>query len=148
MDFLIRVKDEAVHLRKRNRFLRYARNDRVLNRRRAVQERKTGRGFVSDLSRQRRQVKGPDIDSRRRTGLHPGGRNTQGRQLVRDMISGQLADAASFEGMRTDKHPAVQESAGGQNDGSRMEFCPRHRTDACQNFILKEKIFDEIRVNR
>ena len=63
------------------------------------------------------------------------------------MVSGQFTDAAPFERMRTDKHPAIQECPGRQNNGARMEFCPCHRTDARQNIILKEKIFNEIGVN-
>ena len=148
VDFLVRVENVAVHLRKRNRFLRCARNDSVLNRGRAVQERETGGGLIANLRGQRGKVDGADIDPRRRAGLHPGRRNTQGRQLIRDVIGRQLADTASLERMRADEHPAVQERAGGQNYGARMKFCPSHRTDARQNVILKEKIFDKIRVNR
>ena len=63
------------------------------------------------------------------------------------MIGSELADAAALEGVRADEHLAVQESPGGQNNRSRMENCPSNRADARQNAILKEKIFDKIRVN-
>ena len=63
------------------------------------------------------------------------------------MVGRKLADASAFEGMLSDEHPAVQEGSSRQNNRARFEFCPGNRTDAHQNAILKEKIFNKIDVN-
>ena len=63
------------------------------------------------------------------------------------MIGRRLPDAASFEGVLPDEHPSVQEGPGGQNNGPSLENCTGNRPNAADFSILKEKIFDKIRVN-
>ena len=136
MDGLVRMEDITLHLGRAG-----------LNRRRDVQERKTSRGFISDLDRQLGQIDRADIDPRGSARLHPGGRNSKRGELIRDMVGRQLADPPAFESVLPNEHLAVQEGAGCQNNRPRLENCPGNRTDARQNAILKEKIFDKIRVN-
>ena len=136
MDGLVRMKNVAVHLR-----------GTTLNRRRSIQEGEAGGVGVADLDGKFRQVHRADVDPRGSAGLHPGGRNAKGGELVGDVIGRELADAAALERVRADEHLAVQERPGGQNNRLRFENCPGNRTDARQNAILKEKIFDKIRVN-
>ena len=136
MDGLVRMKDVAVHLR-----------GTTLNGGRDIQEREAGGVGVADLDRKIRQVHRTDVDPRGSAGLHPSGRNAERRELVGDMICRELADAPPFERVRADEHLPVQEGPGGQNNRLRFENCPGNRTDARQNAILKEKIFDKIRIN-
>ena len=143
------MENVAVHLGER--FLHAAsglgRNDRRLNRRRNLQEREACRIVVTNLDRKFREVDRADIDPRGSARLHPGGRNAEGGQLVRHMIGRKLTDATAFERMRANEHLTVQEGSRGQNNRPRFENCPGNRTDARQNAILKEKIFNKIRVN-
>ena len=130
MDLFVRMKDKALHLGRPG-----------LDRRRAVQERETGRSLISNLGRERREVDGPDIDPGRGSRFHTSRRNSKRSELIRDPVGRRLADPSAFEGMLPDEHPTVQEGSGRQNNRTRMENCPGNRTDAGQNAVLKEKIF-------
>ena len=118
-----------------------------LNGRRYVKEGKARRSSIAFLRRKHGKIERTDVDARGSPGLHARDRNAQFGEGVRDMIGCRLSDAAAFEGMLPDEHLSVQKGSGRQNDGPRMENCPGNRPNAADFAILKEKIFDKIRVN-